>query len=196
MQEFGGHILKNGKCLTKKQPKTIADIIDDKSHVNELRDRYKQYSLISGKNDVDDENEYDDEYDDSYDVIADTEPRFHMQKNMRDVLPDEVESEESESEEEPQHENKQPERRRNPMDFCENPEVIRARREREYQNRMAKKNPHYKPPPNRDVVGNAKGKGQSDEVLRNRLHKTVNKSARANHNRKSGSTFKQSRGMY
>ncbi|KAG5683773.1 hypothetical protein PVAND_013037 [Polypedilum vanderplanki] len=195
METFNtGHILKNGKNLTKKQPKTIADIINDKSHVNELRDRYKQYSLISGKNDVDDDNEYDDEYDDSYDVFADTEPKIHLKGNMRDVLPDEVESEESESEEEESQQN-DPQRKRNPMDFCENPEIIRARREREYQNRMSKKFPN-RTVPNRDVVGNAKGKGQSNEVLRNRQQKSANKSSRANHNRKAGSTFKQSRGMY
>lgn len=192
VEEFGGHVLKNGKCLTKKQPKSYADLIDDKSHVNELRDRYKQYNLVS---DVieDKDNEYDDEYDDSYEVFADTEPKIHIHGRMRDVLPDDIDSESAESE----SEDEQTKSQKAPLDFCENPEVIRARREQRFQNKMAKKHPNKQPEQkNRDVVGNAKGQGQSNEVLRNRLNKNTNKASRANHNRKAGSTFKQSRGMY
>jgi activating signal cointegrator complex subunit 2 len=104
---------------------------------------------------------------------------------MRDELPDDV-SESSESEEEAP---------KNPLDFCENPEAIRARRDQNYQARMAKKFPN-RAQKGRDVVGNAKGQGQSDEVLKNRQNKGANKASRANHNRKAGATFKQSRGMY
>lgn len=200
VEEFGGHIMKNGKHLTKKQPKSYADLINDKSHVNELRDRYKQYSLVSGKNDVDDDNEYDDEYDDSYDVYADTEPRIHLRGNMRDALPDDIDSDESKSEEEqPPVRPEQIDRvKRNPMDFCENPEIIRERREQGYQNRLAKRMPQRASTggKTRDVVGATKGQGQNNEVLRNRQQKGVNKSSRANHSRKAGSTFKQSRGMF
>lgn len=187
--------MKNGKNLTKKEPKTYADLINDKSHINESRDRYKVYSLIS-ENAVDDgDNEYDDEYDDSYDVFADTEPRIHLNHKMREVLPDDIDSSESESEDEP--ESSIP--KKNPLDFCENPETIRARREQQYQHRMAKKFPQKQPAnqtKSRDVVGTSKGQGQSNEVLRNRQQKSANKSSRANHNRKAGNTFKQSRGMY
>ena len=113
---------------------------------------------------------------------------------MRDALPDDIDSESSE--ESDNAENQQP--RKNPLDFCENPEIIRARREQRFQSKMSKKQPNKQPMENksRDVVGNAKGQGQSKEVLLNRLHKNTNKSTRANHNRKAGSTFKQSRGMY
>ncbi|XP_070491791.1 activating signal cointegrator 1 complex subunit 2 [Chironomus tepperi] len=191
VEEFGGHVLKNGKNLTKKQPKSYADLINDKSHVNDMRDRYKQYNLVS---DVieDKDNEYDDEYDDSYEVFADTEPRIHIRGRMREALPDDIDSESSE---ESGDENQQP--KRSPLDFCENPEIIRARREQRFQSKMAKKQP-AKPveTKTRDVVGNAKGQGQSNDVLRNRAQKNTNKSSRANHNRKAGSTFKQSRGMY
>lgn len=48
----------------------------------------------------------------------------------------------------------------------------------------------------RDVVGEAKGQGQSSEVLRNRQNKSINKSSRANHNRKQGNSYKQSKGMF
>lgn len=46
------------------------------------------------------------------------------------------------------------------------------------------------------MVGNAKGQGQSDDILRNRQNKGVHKSTRANHNRKQGSQYKQSKGMF
>lgn len=173
-------ILKNGKNYTTKQPKTANEILDDKSHIHEFRERYTQYSLISDEND----REYDDEYDDSYDVFAATEPKIYIRGRMRDELPDEVS--ESESEEEIQ---------KNPLEFCENPEAIRARRDQQYQARMSKKFPN-RPQKSRDVVGVAKGEGQSDEVLRARVNKNTNKASRANHNRKAGSTFKQIRGMY
>ena len=39
-------------------------------------------------------------------------------------------------------------------------------------------------PKSRDVVGAAKGQGQSTDVLRNRAMKDKHKSSRANHNRR------------
>lgn len=193
--EFGGHIKKNGKFITKKEPKTYHELLNDKSHVKELKERYQAYGLIA---EGDEDNEYDDEPDDSYDGFAESEPRVHMKLHgkMRDMLPDTVEVSESEEEEE----DREAPSKKNSLDFCENPEVIRQRREQQYQQRMSKKFPNrpqeQKPAPSRDVVGNQKGQGQSNEVLRNRQQKSTNKSSRANHNRKSGSTFKQSRGMF
>lgn len=196
--EFAGEVKKHGKFITKKEPKTYHELLNDKSHVRNTKERYQGYGLVTEADDAD----YDDEYDDSYDVFADTEPkakvRFH--DRMRDMLPDTLDLPESESEEEeeavPSSASAKP-----GLDFCENPEVIRARREQQYQNRMAKKNPSRQQQPKAepktfDVVGGQKGQGQSNEVLRNRQMKGANKSSRANHNRKSGSTFKQSRGMF
>lgn len=194
--EFGGHVKKNGKFVTKKEPKTFHELLNDKSHVNSLKDRYQGYSLVTEGNDL----EYDDEYDDSYEVFAESEPKMKIKfpGKMRDFLPDTLDLPESEDEEqEPESNNVQ---KNNQLDFCENPEVIRARREQQFQNKMAKKFPQRPPQPqqtqSRDVVGGQKGQGQSNEVLRNRQQKSANKSSRANHNRKSGSTFKQSRGMF
>lgn len=191
--EFGGHIKKNGKFITKKEPKTYHELLNDKSHVKDLKDRYQTYGLVA---DVEEDNEYDDEPDDSYDGFAESEPKVHMKMHgkMRDMLPDTVEVSESEDEEE---EFEAPPKK-NTFDFCENPEIIRQRREQQYQQRMAKKFPN-KPQEQKaghDVVGNQKGQGQSNEVLRNRQSKNTNKSSRANHNRKAGSNFKQSRGMF
>lgn len=196
--EFAGEVKKNGKFITKREPKTYHELLNDKSHVRNTKERYQGYGLVTEADDAD----YDDEYDDSYDVFADTEPkvkvRFH--DRMRDMLPDTLDLPETESEDEeetvPSSAGAKP-----GLDFCENPEVIRARREQQYQNRMAKKHPNRQQQPKAepktfDVVGGQKGQGQSNEVLRNRQMKGANKSSRANHNRKSGSTFKQSRGMF
>lgn len=197
--EFGGHVKKNGNFITKKQPKTYHELLNDKSHVKDLKDRYQNYGLVA---EAEEDKEYDDEYDDSYDVFADTEPKMHMRFNgrMREMLPDTIDMPESEEEEDEEELPAPAYTKKSQLDFCENPEAIRARREQQFNQKMAKKFPHRPPPQqepkSRDVVGNDKGQGQSNEVLRNRQQKSSNKSSRANHNRKSGSTFKQSRGMF
>lgn len=195
-EEFGGHVKKNGKFITKKEPKTYHELLNDKSHVKELKERYHAYGLVTEGGGED--NEYDDEPDDSYDAFAESEPKVHMKMHgkMREMLPDTVDVSESEEEDEPEIPQK-----KSTLDFCENPETIRARREQQYQQKMAKKHPNRQPQqqetkPDRDVVGNQKGQGQSSEVLRNRNNKNTNKSSRANHSRKAGSSFKQSRGMF
>ena len=191
--EFAGHIKKNGKFITKREPKTYHELLNDKSHVKELKERYQAYGLVTEN---DENNEYEDEPDDSYDGFAESEPKVHMKLHgkMRDMLPDTVEVSESEEE----YDDHEGPPKKNPLDFCENPEAIRMRRDQQYQQRMAKKFPNrpQEKKPARDVVGSQKGQGQSDETLRNRAQKNTNKSSRANHNRKSGSTFKQSRGMF
>lgn len=195
--EFAGHVKKNGNFITKKQPKTFHELFNDKSHVESLKTRYQGYGLVA----EDQENpEYDDEYDDSYDDFIDTEPKMKMRLHgsiKTEMLPENVECPESEDEADEPTSGPGPSSKANPLDFCENPEIIRARREKAFQNRMAKKHPQQQPQkPIRDVEGNQKGQGQSDDVLRNRQVKGANKSSRANHNRRQNSMFKQSRGMF
>lgn len=81
--------------------------------------------------------------------------------------------------------------------FCENPEVIRARREQAWQSKFRRGGGGGGGSgPKRDVVGTGtKGQGQSDTVLQNRQKKDQNKSSRANHNRRQGASWKRSRGM-
>lgn len=192
---FRGIIKKGGRFVNKKEPKTYNELLNDKSHILDLKDRYRVYGMVDdGGNDV----EYDDEYDDSYEVFADTEPKIHLHGKMRDMLPDDIDSEQSEEEEQQSASAPTDNRQKNALDFCENPEIIRARREQHYNAKISKKFPQrqQKEPPTRDVVGAKKGQGQSNEVLRNRQLKGSNKSSRANHSRKAGSTFKQSRGMF
>lgn len=194
---FSGDVKKNGKFITKKEPKTFHELLNDKSHIKDMKERYQGYGLVTGTDDA----EYDDEYDDSYEVFADSEPKakIHFHGRMRDMLPDTLELPESEEDEDDEPVSNDVGKKT--LDFCENPETIRARREQQYQSKIQKKHPNRQQQPQIepktfDVVGGQKGQGQSNEVLRNRQMKGANKSSRANHNRKAGSTFKQSRGMF
>lgn len=72
-----------------------------------------------------------------------------------------------------------------PLDFCEDPAVVRARREAHYRHSGKTS----------DVVGKPKGQGQDEKVLHNREKKNINKSSRANHNRKGGAQWKRNKGM-
>lgn len=45
------------------------------------------------------------------------------------------------------------------------------------------------------VIGKAKGQGQEKSTIIGRHKKDVNKSSRANHNRRQGAAFKRNRGM-
>ena len=199
--EFGGHVKKNGKFITKKEPKTFHELLNDKSHVEKLKERYQAYGLVA---EAEEDKEYDDEYDDSYDVYTESGPKMQVrfQGKMRDMLADTIDMPESEEDDDDDPTAPSEASKKNPLDFCENPEATRARREQQFQHKMAKKYPQRPLPQEtketktRDVVGNQKGQGQSNEVLRNRQMKSANKSSRANHNRKAGSSFKQSRGMF
>lgn len=46
-----------------------------------------------------------------------------------------------------------------------------------------------------NVVGKPKGQGQEKSTVASRHKKDVNKSSRANHNRRQGAAFKRNRGM-
>uniref|UniRef100_A0A7G3AAY2 Putative activating signal cointegrator 1 complex subunit 2-like protein n=1 Tax=Lutzomyia longipalpis TaxID=7200 RepID=A0A7G3AAY2_LUTLO len=177
-------IIKTGKGFPG-QPKTVAALLDDKSHVKELKSRYEQYSIVE-------ENcGYDDEYDDSYDALTESESKKTARKpqSMRDVLVDEIEEEDEDEDDEQDVQSAERPARKNPLDFCENPEDIRARYEQRRQQKFGgtKKNA--------DVVGKAKGQGQTNAVLASRQKKEVHKSSRANHNRKQGASWKKTRGM-
>uniref|UniRef100_T1GED8 Uncharacterized protein n=1 Tax=Megaselia scalaris TaxID=36166 RepID=T1GED8_MEGSC len=179
----------NPNCIIKRSkglpgdPRNLSQMLDDKSHVNTVRHRYEEYSLISEEIDENDP-EYNDEYDDSYEALLEGEIKTKKTEAMKQIIAD-IEDQESESEveEEKPVENK--------MNFCENPEVIRARYEAARAAKMANKKGYRPPPVPRDVVGKAKGQGQEKDVLFNRHKKDVNKSSRANHNRKTGSSMER-----
>lgn len=60
-------IVKMGKGFPGSH-QNASSLLDDKSHINSLKDRYVAYGLVE-------ENEYDDEYDDSYDGMTESESK-------------------------------------------------------------------------------------------------------------------------
>jgi len=90
------------KCIVKigkgfpGQPKNFKTLLDDKTHVNEMRERYQQYSMVTEGNtndDDDDEKLYDDEYDDSYDALAESESKTVKLAAFKNVVMDDIEDE-------------------------------------------------------------------------------------------------------
>ncbi|KAF9421266.1 hypothetical protein HW555_002738 [Spodoptera exigua] len=182
----------------KSKYKDLKDMLDDKTEVKKMVDIYSKYNLV-----CDEEALYSDEYDDTYDsdgvapvpdLSDDTRRPFVTPRALRQY--DREQEEESEEEPEGQEEDK-PSSSRNKMDFCVNPEEMRARREASYQARRGRghANRPAAQPRNTDVTGKPRGQGQEKEVLHNRDKKEKNKSARANHNRRSGAQWKRSQGM-
>lgn len=178
-------VIKRGKGLPGG-PKNLSQMLDDKTAMNQVRQRYEEYSLITEDIDENDP-EYNDEYDDSYEALLEGEIKTKKTEAMKQVILDIEEESESEEENPPENNSR--------MNFCENPEAIRARYEANRAAKMANKKNYRPPPVPKDVVGKVKGKGQEKDVLLNRHKKDVNKSSRANHSRKSGATWKRSRGM-
>uniref|UniRef100_A0A1Q3FE69 Putative transcription coactivator complex p100 component n=1 Tax=Culex tarsalis TaxID=7177 RepID=A0A1Q3FE69_CULTA len=196
-------VIKRGKGMPG-QARNLREMLDDKSHVREMktRTRYQEYQIVC--------DEYDDEYDDSFDAMADSESRkIRLTAEMRNALVDEEEEEANDDEEEDESEFRPSKK---PLDFCENPEVVRARYEERRRSKQQARGGGGGAPsgssggaaaagggggggPDRDVVGKAKGQGQERAVLQNRKHKNENKAARGNHNRKQGATFKRNKGM-
>ncbi|XP_062538789.1 activating signal cointegrator 1 complex subunit 2 [Armigeres subalbatus] len=183
-------VMKKGKGMPG-QPKNLKEMLDDKSHVQEMKERYQEYSNVC--------DEYDDEYDDSYDAMADSESKtIRLSAQMRNALVDELDDEEDEEEDDAEDQaGTAPGGGKKPLDFCVNPEELRQRAEERRRSKYQARGGGGPPGggQNRDVVGKAKGQGQEKEVLANRKHKNENKSSRANHNRKQGATFKRNKGM-
>ncbi|XP_052900621.1 activating signal cointegrator 1 complex subunit 2 [Anopheles moucheti] len=181
-------IIKKGKGMPG-QPKSLNALLDDKSHIQQVRHIYRQFDLIA-ENDLDD-----DEYDDSFEAMTESESRHvKLSKDARNTFVNEVLDNESDSENESEDEQ---EANQNPsLAFCENPELARKR----YEDKMHSKYLHrhgsaVSGPKEADVRGKPKGQGQDSKVLLNRKHKNENKALSGNHNRKQGASYKRNRGM-
>uniref|UniRef100_A0A1B6E5A1 CUE domain-containing protein n=1 Tax=Clastoptera arizonana TaxID=38151 RepID=A0A1B6E5A1_9HEMI len=177
----------------KQKHKNLIQLINDKSHVDEMRDMYTKLNIVE----YDEEQMYNDEYDDTYDEAAmvagdegDTErrpftiPRVLQRRiSIAEENDDSDEVEESEDKNKPKFEY-----------FVANPEEVRAKAEqwrRDHQ-RGGGRGGRGK---QRDVVGKPKGQGQEKEVLQNREYKNTNKSRSANHNRRAMASRKRNQGM-
>ncbi|KAJ8959098.1 hypothetical protein NQ318_022355 [Aromia moschata] len=143
---------------------------------------------------------YDDEYDDRYDdvpiKVADNPieeeiPTFNP--NHEDLASDTSYSSDEEYDDQGKPVSKPPENGRSDrsrMNFCEDPALVRARREAKYNQKRPQSSQKKV-----DVVGKAKGQGQDNSVLKARDKKTTHKSSKANHSRKSGAQWKRNKGM-
>ncbi|KAM3959656.1 activating signal cointegrator 1 complex subunit 2 [Aphomia sociella] len=182
----------------KSKYKDLKDMLDDKMDVKQRTDIYSKYNLVCDETAM-----YSDEYDDTYDAEGVEEPPgAEPEEEMRRpfvaprVLQTARRDRQEESEEESEAEEEKPSGSdRNRMDFCSNPEEIRARREANFQARRGKGFNRPPPPRNVDVVGKPRGQGQEKEVVHNRDKKEKHKSSRANHNRRQGAQWKRTQGL-
>uniref|UniRef100_A0A182UVX2 CUE domain-containing protein n=1 Tax=Anopheles merus TaxID=30066 RepID=A0A182UVX2_ANOME len=187
-------IIKKGKGMPG-QPRTLTELLDDKSHIQQMRHFYRQYDLIAEQ-----EPDDDDEYDDSFEAMAESESRHvKVAKGARNALADTVDAESSEEEQESEEEQSEQGANRNgAMAFCENPELARKRYEERLNSKYLRRHGSAAAGPSpkeADVRGKPKGQGQDAKVLLNRRHKNEHKATSGNHNRKQGASYKRNRGM-
>lgn len=177
--------------------KNLTDMLDDKSHVHQLRDMYSKLGLVETEETL----EYDDEYDDTYDdpevSIQETETETERRPFVtpRVLQPKAApELEEDDAEEDGNMANGNDEREHPRFDyFVPNPEEIRAKAE---ERRMNFRSRTFRGTgQSRDVVGKPKGQGQERDVVHNRDYKQVHKSTRGNHNRRIMAAKKRQQGM-
>ncbi|CAG9564867.1 unnamed protein product [Danaus chrysippus] len=177
----------------KDKYKDLKDMLDDKTAVKNRMDIYSKYNLVCDESAM-----YSDEYDDTYDEETPVTTATEVDDRRAFVTPRVLRAKEevsSESEEEIEPNNvtnattATSSTTRSRMDFCVNPEEIRARREAA---RAARGGRGYR---NADVTGRPKGQGQDKEVLLNRDRKEKNKSSKGNHGRRHGAQWKRSQGM-
>ena len=173
----------------KNIAKNANKLLEEKADLVGLKDRFDRLGIVedieivarpSAEADHGNEYEYDDEYDDTYDDIAvgEQEPDAQDEHGRGFVLPvalgggkvskTRAPVEESEEEEDEASEVK------SRMNFVRNPEEVRQEKERKRQEKISQRRSHNTPP-NRDVVGKAKGQGQEKQVLINRARKNANK---------------------
>ncbi|CAH1797031.1 unnamed protein product, partial [Owenia fusiformis] len=196
----------------KDKNSDMKNVLEDKSIIDHFKPVYDQYGHMDMKSVYDKERpnshmydeDYEDEYDDTYDqntVGADDDDsadelsnrrRFVVPRALQHLYKDNDNDDEEDEENPVTHQgynDRGRDARKDPIHFIEDPAKVRERQEQ----RRAVMRSNKKPP--RDVKGQAKGKGQTEEVNRNRLFKDKHKATRANHNRKEGATRKQAKGM-
>lgn len=131
-------IVKMGKGFPGH--KNATSLLDDKSHIHSLKDRYEAYGLV-----IENENEYDDEYDDSYDGMTESESKSHrkvVNASAKDFVVDEEDDDNNEEDEQdPNDENSRDKSR----DFCENPEAVRERLARNRYSKFVARSTKPKP---------------------------------------------------
>ncbi|GAA6093809.1 activating signal cointegrator 1 complex subunit 2, partial [Tachysurus ichikawai] len=196
----------------RRQGESTRDMLNDKQHINDQRDRYRSYQtvvdevLIATDKSSNQDNaylidDYDDEYDDTYDINQvgandldeDAELLSRRPFTIPQVLRASAKQEEKEDEGEEDREEEEKESAVKQDQFVQDPAVLRERAEARraaMQNRRG-----YRAPPPSNVVGGPKGRGQTQETLIDRRKKEAHKGRGVNHNRRSLADRKRNKGM-
>lgn len=189
-------IWKGKHSLVAKGSKNANALLDDKAEIKAMKKKFEGLDIVSdevivapadsgasmaGIYDPDYDDEYDDTYDDNAMGEAEPDAKDEMTERRPFVLPRALGGghvtyvkEKPEAAEEENEEAEQREKERRRKEFVRNPAEVREERERKWQERQ-NKSKGGRPPPNRDVVGRAKGQGQDKQVLINRARKNANK---------------------
>lgn len=164
------------KGKRKDKYKNANELLEDKTDIYLLKDRYQQLAIVEDVT-------YDDEYDDTYESV-DVSVREADEERRPFVVPRVLRGKEESEESEDGDDEEEVVASQNRDCFVQNPAEWREKQE---QRRMDKAK--------RDLVGKPKGHGQDKSVLVNRDFKGTHKSFTANHNRRKQASRKRNQGM-
>ncbi|XP_061024918.1 activating signal cointegrator 1 complex subunit 2 isoform X4 [Eubalaena glacialis] len=190
----------------RRKEESARSLLNDKREVVAQRRRYEQYSVVTeevpvqpGEDSPYRGDDYEDEYDDTYDGNqvgandADSDDElisrrpFTIPQVLRTKVPREGQEEDEEEEEEAEDEAPKPDH------FVQDPAVLREKAEARRMAFLARKG--YRHDSSTAVAGNPRGHGQSRETTQERRKKESSKATRANHNRRTMTDRKRSKGM-
>ncbi|XP_059978007.1 activating signal cointegrator 1 complex subunit 2 isoform X4 [Lagenorhynchus albirostris] len=189
-----------------RKEESARSLLNDKREVVAQRRRYEQYSVVAeevpvqpGEDSPYRSDDYEDEYDDTYDGNqvgandADSDDElisrrpFTIPQVLRTKVPREGQEDEEEEEEEAEDEAPKPDH------FVQDPAVLREKAEARRMAFLARKG--YRHDSSMAVAGSPRGHGQSRETTQERRKKESSKATRANHNRRTMTDRKRSKGM-
>lgn len=185
----------------RRREESAQTLLNDKQHIEEQRLRYQAYDTVVDEEPVEPGAgaDYDDEYDDTYDmnqVGANDRDQDSLLRWRPFTVPQilrqgqRVEEEESEEEEDDRGAAQAVVQS---DQFVQDPAVLRERAEARRAALQQRRG--FRPEPQSHVVGQPKGRGQSQETVLDRRKKESNKSRVANHNRRSLADRKKNKGM-
>ncbi|XP_023270081.1 activating signal cointegrator 1 complex subunit 2 [Seriola lalandi dorsalis] len=191
----------------RRKGENIREMLNDKQHIAEQRARYQAYETVVDEVVIEPGesaatyglDDYDDEYDDTYDMnqvgandldgdsLLNRRPFTVPQVLRKGNKPEDEEEGEDDEEEETLQNNV------NRDQFVQDPALLRERAEARRAAMQQRKG--FRPERTSNVVGRAKGQGQTLETFLDRRKKEANKSRVSNHNRRTMADRKRNKGM-
>ncbi|XP_065215904.1 activating signal cointegrator 1 complex subunit 2 [Planococcus citri] len=165
------------KELKKDDYNSYFDMLNDKKDVSSYKSMYEKYQIVS--HDVYDDDAEEDYEDDTIPALE-ADPEILYNPNWK-VEPFKYESDDDSEPEKQNEVPPDPKNTKKPLDFCENPEVVRARND---QRRRAKEERRRPNTYSRSRDNPSNSENQSDNTNRERHFKNVHKSRSGNHNRR------------